>query len=168
MSHPSRLKLAFAAIGILSLGLAPSAIAQDITETDIVALIAEMEYHTNQGNVEALVDVIDPEASFAIASEIGDEPALVRIDNIETFFANGFEGVDSYRVNLAIDEIEIEGEVATVTGTTIDRSVQDGIETISNLSWTNVIELQEDELKVIQWRSRLTGYSARQLESADD
>ncbi|MEM9568082.1 MAG: hypothetical protein AAF974_07215 [Cyanobacteria bacterium P01_E01_bin.34] len=168
MSYSSRVNLVGAAITILSLGVAPIAIAQDISTSDIVALIAEMEYHTNQGNVEALVNVIDPEASFAIASEIGIEPALVRIANLETFFAKGFEGVESHRVNLAIDDIEIEGSVATVTGTTVDRSVQDGLETISHLSWTNVIERQEDDLKVIQWRSRMTGYSIREVESSGD
>ncbi|MGK7910432.1 MAG: hypothetical protein AB4050_02960 [Synechococcus sp.] len=168
MRYSPRVNLVGAAISMLSLGVAPIAIAQDISESDIVALIAEMEYHTNQGNVEALVNVIDPEANFGIASEIGIEPALVRIANLETFFANGFEGVESHRVNLAIDDIEIEGSVATVTGTTVDRSVQDGLETISHLSWTNVIERQEDDLKVIQWRSRMTGYSIREVESAGD
>ena len=155
--------IALAGTASVGIGL-PAAFADEITESDIVALIAEMEYHTNQGNVDELVSYIDPDASFAIASDIGEEPALTRIANLQTFFANGFEGLDSHRIGLTIDTIDIEGDVATVTGTTIDRSTQAGLETVSTLVWTNIIERQDDELKVIQWRSRMTGYAVREVE----
>ena len=65
---------------------------------------------------------------------------------------------------LDINEIMIEEQVATVTGTTIDRSVKGNIETISNLLWRNVIEKQDGELKIIQWESRINGYSVRAIE----
>ena len=45
-----------------------------------------MEYHTNQGNVDELVKYIDKDASIALASEVGVVPALVRIENLRTFF----------------------------------------------------------------------------------
>ena len=157
---------AISILGVASWGVIPSkAIAQAaILETDIVAFIAEMEYYTNQGNVDALVTYIDPDASFEIASDIGVEPALVRISNLNAFFANGFEGLESHDIDVDVENIEIEGQVATVTGKTVDRSIREGLETVSRLTWTNVIELQEGELKVIQWRSRMTGYAVREVE----
>ena len=143
----------------------PSSNAEEhISEKDIVTFIAEMEYYTNEGNVDELLNYIDADASFAIASEIGVEPALVRIDNLDTFFSKGFEGVDSYDLDLNIDTISIEGQAATVTGTTTDRSVQEGIETVSTMEWRNVIEEQDGELQVIQWESRMTGYTVREIE----
>ncbi len=148
------------------LGIDPHmAIAQEtISEVDIVTFISKMEYYTNEGNVDQLVKYIDKDASLAIASEIGVEPALVRIDNLRTFFNNGFEGLDNYKIDLNIDSIAIEGQVATVTGTTVDRSVKGNIETISNILWRNVIEMQDGELKIIQWESRINGYSVRAIE----
>ena len=146
---------------IWSLNL-PNAIAQEtISEMDIVTFISQMEYHTNQGNVDELVKYIDKDASFAIASEVGVEPALVRIENFKTFFNNGFQDVDSYEIDLKIDEIVIEGQVATVTGTTIDRSIKGNLETISNLLWRNVIEVTDGEMRIIQWESTINGYSVR-------
>ena len=135
-----------------------------ISEQDVVTLISKMEYYTNQGNVEQLLKYIDKDVSIAIASEIGVEPALVRIANLKTFFSKGFENIDSFELDLDINEIMIEEQVATVTGTTIDRSVKGNIETISNLLWRNVIEEQDGELKIIQWESRITGYSIREIE----
>ena len=143
----------------------PLAIAQSkISETDIVTFISQMEYHTNQGNVDELVKYIDEDASFAIASEVGVAPALVRIENLKTFFDNGFKGVDSYEIDLKINEIEIEEQVATVTGTTVDRSIKGNLETVSNLRWRNVIEVQDGEMRIIQWESTINGYSVRIIE----
>ena len=141
-----------------------SSAREPILEKDIVTFISEMEYYANEGNVDELLKYIDADASFAIASKIGVEPALVRIDNMETFFARGFEGVDSYDLDLNIDTIAIEGQVATVTGTTVDRSVKGDIETVSTMAWRNVIEEQDGELQVIQWESRMTGYAVREIE----
>ncbi len=147
----------------------PAAIAQEtISEVDIVTFISKMEYYTNEGNVDELVKYIDEDASLAIASEIGVEPALVRIDNLRTFFNNGFEGLDNYKIDLNIDSIAIEGQVATVKGTTVDRSVKGNIETISNILWRNVIEMQDGELKIIQWESLINGYSVRAIKQEDE
>lgn len=144
---------------------APQAIAQStISEIDIVTFISQMEYHTNQGNVEELIKYIDQDASIAIASEVGVEPALVRIENLRTFFDNGFKDVDSYEIDLKINEIVIEGQVATVTGTTVDHSIQGNVETVSNLLWRNVIEMKEEEMRIIQWESIINGYSVRMIE----
>ena len=123
-----------------------------------------MEYHTNQGNVDELVKYIDEDASFAIASEVGVEPALVRIENLRTFFDNGFKDVDSYEIDLKINEIVIEDQVATVTGTTVDRSIKGNLETVSNLLWRNVIEVKDGEMRIIQWESIINGYSVRMIE----
>ena len=141
------------------------AIAQSkISEMDIVTFISQMEYHTNQGNVDELVKYIDQDASIAIASEVGVEPALVRIENLRTFFDNGFQGVDNYEIDLKINDIVIEDQVATVTGTTVDRSVTGNLETTSNLMWRNVIEVKDGEMKIIQWESIINGYSVRMIE----
>ncbi|MGK7894209.1 MAG: hypothetical protein AB4372_11420 [Xenococcus sp. (in: cyanobacteria)] len=135
-----------------------------ISEMDIVTFISQMEYHTNQGNVEELVKYIDQDASIAIASEVGVEPALVRIENLRTFFDNGFQDVDSYEIDLKINEIVIEDQVATVTGTTVDHSIKGNVETVYNLLWRNVIEMKEGEMKIIQWESIINGYSVRMIE----
>ena len=149
---------------VLGIDLAQTIAQEALSDIDIVTFISKIEYHTNEGNVEQLVKYIDEDASIAIASEIGVEPALVRIENFRTFFDNGFEGLDSYEIDLDIDSIAIEGQVATVTGTTVDRIVKGNIETISNLLWRNVIEMQDGELKIIQWESRITDYSVRSIE----
>ncbi len=143
----------------------PQAIAQEpISEMDIVTFISQMEYHTNQGNVDELIQYIDKDASIAIASKVGVVPALVRIENLRTFFDNGFKDVDSYEIDLKINEIEIEDQVATVTGTTVDRSTKGNLETVSNLLWRNIIEVKDGEMRIIQWESIINGYSVRMIE----
>ena len=88
----------------------------------------------------------------------------MRIENFTTFFNNGFQDVDSYEIALKIDEIVIEGQVATVTGKTVDRSIKGNLETISNLLWRNVIEVTDGEMRIIQWESTINGYSVRMIE----
>ena len=149
---------------VLGIDLSQAIAQEAISEIDIVNFISKIEYYTNKGNVDQLVKYIDEDASIAIASEIGVEPALVRIENFRTFFDNGFEGLDSYEIDLDIDSIAIESQVATVTGTTVDHIVKGNIETISNILWRNVIEVQDGELKIIQWESRINGYSVRAIE----
>ena len=82
----------------------------------------------------------------------------------ELFFDNGFKDFDSYEIDLKINEIEIEDQVATVTGTTVDRSTKGNLETVSNLLWRNIIEVKDGEMRIIQWESIINGYSVRMIE----
>lgn len=41
---------------------------------------------------------------------------------------------------------------------------QGNVETISNLLWRNVIEVEDGEMKIIQWESVMNGYSVRMME----
>lgn len=152
---------------VLAEGLDPEVvtIAQaDLTGEDVREFIREMEEFTNEKNSEEIVKRIAPDADFQITSEIGGTPLAVKYEELDSLFTEGFSDLEFYEINLSIETIEISGDTAVVTGKTADRSSVDGKQLIvSDVSWTNELELRDGQLQIIKWESNVNSYCVSEL-----
>lgn len=138
-------------------------IAQNsLDRSDITEFIQKLQTYTNLNRRQQLQDAIETDADLVVTSAVGEEPLAVKIVTLVQSFQEDVATLKDYNLKLKINSIEIQGNTATVRGTSIDRATANNGAIINTDSiWNSQIIQRDGKLLITKWHSNMVGYSIR-------